>query len=63
MVHVELTDVYRLKVAVLAVVFLKDCIRVDQLLVVTLPDFPTTPPAVDSRCVLISGLESCISTD
>jgi hypothetical protein len=63
MVHVELTDVYRLKVTVLAVVFLMDRVRVDKLLVVTFPDFTTAPPSVNGRGVLVSSLDSCISTD
>ena len=63
MVHVELTDVYRLKVTVLAVIFLMYRVRVEKLLVIAFPYFTTAPPSINGGCVLVSSLDSCISTD
>ena len=63
MVHVELTDVYRLKVTVLAVIFLMYRVRVDKLLMIALPYFTTAPPSVNGWGILVSSLDPCISTD
>lgn len=63
MVNVKLATVYWLEVTVLAVVLLVDCVWVDQLCVITLPDLTAPVPTGKGRSVLVSDFNSCITTD
>ena len=63
MVHVELTDVYRLKVTVLAIIFLMNCVRVGVLVDGFLVDSLTLVASTEGCCFRISKFDFGRATD
>jgi hypothetical protein len=63
MVHVELTDVYRLKVTVLAIIFLMNCVRVSVLVNGFLVDSLTLVASTEGCCFRISKFDFGRATD
>jgi len=59
-VYIQLTDMYWLEVAVLAVIFLVDCVWVDRLVVVSLIDSFTSIPT-GKWVVLIAQFNLCMA--
>jgi hypothetical protein len=63
MVHVELTDVYRLKVTVFTVVLLVDCVRVGVLHNGFLVDSLTLVASTEGCCFRVSKFDFGRATD
>jgi len=63
MVHVELTDVDRLKVTVLAIIFLMNCVRVGVLVDGFLVDSLTLVASTEGCCFRISKFNFGRATD